>query len=649
MNVRHYLIGSVVLALSASATGAGFGEEPVSEFQPKFLDPVVVTASKLPSPLSQVGSSVTVITSGDLENRGIQSVADALQLVPGLDVINTGGPGQMTEVYTRGADSGRTLVMLNGVVVNDAINAGRSADLGRMTVDNVERIEVLRGPQSAVYGSGAMGGVINIITKRGAKDWEASADLSGGKYNTWIGVASAAGSYHNLDLSLGASWDYSQGFSAAKRTQAYPDSLPDMAPNAHRNWTADLGVGCDFSPEWNGRLTYRSVQGLSQLDYGGGDANAAEDYSSASQHQLALAESSYRVLPGWRQTVRAGLSQLDRTLRNVAQPGGAAAQSDYHGRNVDVSWNNQVDIPVAWSSLAAGVHYRQEQGRVDDPQYSSFPERSNHQFGYFLENQVRQWGVTLDAAARWDVHDQFGTWFTYRLAPVYSFERTGTTLKGTWGTGFNSPSLYQLYSSYGDINLRPEKSSGWDAGVEQKIGDQVKAGITYFQNDFENQINIDFATWQYVNLMVQTKGWEVFAAAMPVRDLTLQIGYTKLTANDRTHFETRGVVPLARRADYRLTLDAGYQWRGARLHLGVRHVGPRWEDDFSRTDSATGYPVRVAVPAYTVADLLLGYAPHPAAEFYVKINNLLDTDYVEALGYNTPRFGVFSGVKLAWK
>jgi vitamin B12 transporter len=638
VSTSRMMLLAMVLSGSAWADDEGLNSATSGV---KMLDPVVVTASKLLSPLSQVGSSVTVITAQDLETHGIQTVADALNLVPGLDIATTGGPGQQTDVFIRGADSGRTLVMINGVEVNDAMEPGRAANLAYLSADNVEKIEILRGPESAVFGSGAMGGVINIITKKGGKEWQAVADLSGGKYSTWNAAASASGMISNWDASLGASWNYSNGFPAAKRATLPPEPVPDLPAEGYRNWTVDASSGGPILPDWNARVSIRSVQGNTQLVDSANLANP--DFSVRDQQQMGQVESDWRLNSWWKQIFTAGLSQIDRYYREVPQPSAPEYDADYLGRNWNLDWHNQMDFPIADSALAIGVNYRQEQGRLEDPVYGDFPERSAHSFGYYAEYRFQQGGLTLDAAAREDVQSQFGNAFTCRVAPAYSVDQTGTRLKYTLGTGFNAPSLYQLFAPiYGNVHLQPEKSTGADWGIEQKIFNQYKIGATYFQNDFENQVDFS-SSYQYVNrTRTQTKGWEIFGVAEPLTDFIIRLGYTKLTANDLAHEETQGPLPLLRRADYKFTLDAGYKWNGASLQISAQRVGPHWDENFATYE-------RVVVAPYTLVNVFAAYALTSSVGIYMRINNLLDADYTEALGYNSPRFGMYGGLKYAWK
>jgi vitamin B12 transporter len=507
---RVLVFGGILTVMLAGTMGSWATEASSDEVAPQ-MEPVVVSAAKLPTLLSQSGSSVTVITAQDLENEKDFTVVEALRNVPGLDVVETGGPGQVAQVYMRGAGSDQTLVMVNGVEINDPISPNRAADLSRLTVDNVAQIEILRGPQSALFGSGGMGGVINIVTKKGSKNWEGAASLYDGKYNTRGTAVSAAGTAAGLDVSVGASGDYSDGFSAARQTQTYPAPVPAMLPNGYRMWSEDLGLGYAFSPAWNTRLTYRAIQGWAQLDNGGGDQGDAPAYTENTDQHIAHWETSWNYLKIWRQTLSVGDFLEERTTDNFTGSPATDIKTDYRGRNFSADWRQELVLPAIFSSLAAGINYQQEQGKFFDGNLSvwgqdpDFTEHSAHTFGYYIEDRIVQNGFVLDGGVREDVHDQYGGAFTYRVESLYPLAATGTVFKETLGTGFKAPTLYQFYSSYGNPKLEPEKSRAWDLGLEQEIiGKRLHAGASYFHNDFENKISFytDPATYQsrYINL-----------------------------------------------------------------------------------------------------------------------------------------------------
>jgi vitamin B12 transporter len=271
----------------------------------------------------------------------------------------------------------------------------------------------------------------------------------------------------------------------------------------------------------------------------------------------------------------------------------------------------------------------------------------------YAEDLLTWENFTVLLGARSDTHDQFGSYFTYRLTPSYFLAETQSRFKATLGTAFNAPTLYQLYSPYGNIKLKPEISQGWDVGVEQTLlSGPLKAGLTYFQSKFADQIDFytisyDPTTYEikgeYRNLnRVETKGWEASLEAKPADTLTVRLAYSKLTANDLTQESTIGPLPLIRRADYRLALTALYNLSGFSGCLKVEQVDPRWDTDFLTYE-------RIVLAPYTLANLLLAYDMTAWSQVYVRVQNMLDAFYAEVSGYGTSRFATYVGVKIIVK
>ncbi len=613
------------------------------------MEPVMVKASRIETCVSEAPGSVTVITAEEIAAKRAHNVAEVLKGIMGVEVSGNGGPGQSVSVFIRGAASERTLVMLNSIPLNDPVLPARSMDLSKITVDNIERIEIIRGPQSVVYGSSAMGGVINIITRKGDKAWTGSLGVEGGKYYSWLGKLAASGSISNLEIALGASLENTRGFSAAKRKEEYAQSLPAMDPDGYRNLTMDLNL--DYCPLSNLGFSLRNryLTGDNDMDnFGGDDPN----YKMKFVQTINGFNTQWDLLEGfWRQDFNLGLSQTDRAYNNPKDPDHPfdLARSEYRSRNLTFDWQNKLNIHEN-EKLAVGICCQQEQGMYNS--YSEYLDRdtfmpavwedsleacSARLAGGYLESQTRLDPVLVILGLRYDEHDQYGEFFTYRAALSWLMEGLGTRIKAAYGTAFNVPSLCQRYSSYGNEDIKAEFSRGGEAGFETTCWqNRIDLGAAYFRNDYQDQVGFDYAAFKYLNLSrVNIQGWETFVKVRPMGNIRLRLNYTRLIAQDLTYEETIGPQPLLRRSDYQFGFQAGYDFADAGINLYVRHVGPRW--DLNQT----------LLEPYTLVNLTVTYRVIPRAEIHIRVENLLDVDYEEVMGYNTSRLAAYAGIKLS--
>lgn len=657
MNVKsgEAVEDNVIAPVVPEVTADVMNEKPV------VLAPTIVTASTMEMSLSEVVSSITVITAEMIEARKAQNLKEILQGVAGIDLAQNGGPGQLGSIFIRGAASERTLVLINGVPLNDPMSPAGNTDISRISLDNVKQIEIVRGPQSVVFGSGAMGGVVNIITQRGPEDAFLTMTAEGGKYGSWLGKLQAGGAWAGLAATVGASLEGTEGFSAARHSDDFvaAQPVPAMEDDGFRNLTLDVNLDYSAVSDLLFSLTNRLIRAMTEIDAYGGDYGDDPNFVSAYTQTAHRFDAVYQVFPDvWKTRMSAGLSQLDRVTNNDFDTDHPfdMTRSEYRSRTLTLDWHNQLDV-MAGNHLALGVGYQQEQGMfnyyseyldyytfMSAVSENNFAIRSTHTTGIYLEDQYTWEGLVVNAGVRYDEHDQYGGHTTYRVTPSYRLADWGTRVKATYGTAFNAPSLYQLYVediySQGNPALEPETSMGWDIGVEQKImDDKIMVSAAYFQTTYENQIDAPFdATvykYVYTNLgKTETKGWEVEISVEPWDDLVCKIVYTKLTANDLTHEDTIGPEPLIRRADYQVAADILYTFQKASAALHVGHVGPRWDSGKKELES------------YTLLDMVLRYQAMPQAQVYVKLQNMLDEDYVEVSGYTTARFAAYAGIKI---
>ncbi|MCK5219571.1 TonB-dependent receptor, partial [bacterium] len=513
------------------------------------MEPVMVKASRIETSISEAPGSVTVITAEEIAAKRAHNVAEVLKGIMGVEVSGNGGPGQIVSVFIRGAASERTLVMLNGVPLNDPVSPARSTDLSKITVDNIERIEIIRGPQSVVYGSSAMGGVINIITKKGGKAWAGSLSAEAGKYSFWMGKLAASGSILDIEIALGASLENTRGFSAAKRQQEFSEAQPAMDPDGYRNLSIDLNL--DYRPLSNlgFSLKNRYLTGDNDLDNFGGNFGDDPDSKMRFVQTISGFNTQWDLLEGfWQQELNLGLSQTDRAYNNPPDPAYPfdLTRSEYRSRNLTFDWQNKLNVHEN-EKLVVGICYQQEQGMYNF--YSEYLDYytfmpavwedsleacSAHLAGGYLESQTRIDPVLVMLGIRYDEHDQYGEFFTYRAALAWLIEGVGTRIKSSYGTAFNLPSLYQRYSSYGNEDIKAEFSRGGEVGIETSWWQsRIDLGAVYFRNDYQDQIGFDYADYKYLNIgKVVTKGWETFLRVRPRENIRLNLTYTRLIAQD---------------------------------------------------------------------------------------------------------------------
>lgn len=624
---------AVVLGLVLAACGAVQAEE-----QPAPLGEIVVTATRDEVPLEQVGSSITVITAKEIEQQQLRTVADALRMVPGLDVKQSGAYGGSTSVFMRGAKPEHTLVVLDGVEMNDPTAIGAAYDFANVTVDNIERIEVLSGPQSTLYGSHAMGGVINIITKRGDGKLKAYFAAEGGSHYTAKETAGVSGGTSLLQYALNISRFDTSGISAANSKNGNPENDPyqNSTVSAQLGSTPldnlDFDVAVRYSTSRADLDGYSTIPPFSFSDIRGYHANADQLYLRA-EGNLSLVNNL------WDQKL--GLSFNDSKR----------AYSDgyfYNGQSLKFDWQHVLHLHKT-NDFTLGVERKDEYATTD-----GMDEKHAATNSIYLQDQIKlfdSWFTTL--GVRVDDHNRFGTEATYRFTTAYLVKQAGTKIRGSYGSGFRSPSLYELYAPAlplwfflgGSANLKPEKSTGWDLGVEQALP-VMKAHLsaTWFRNNFKDMIRYmtNPVTWNsyYDNVdKAHSQGVELTVSLQPLEELALKATYTYTETKDDTAGSTSYGKQWSYRPKNKLTFDANYRFiQQANLNLGLVYVGTRY-DDAANTRKMKDYLLMNLAGSYDVTKNL---------QLFGRIENLFDRQYEEVAGYGTPGIGAYAGVKVSF-
>jgi len=639
------VIGMVFLVFGPSmamAQDSGDEDEMNPSGQPKLEYQLFVTANRTGTSQEEVGSSITVITSRQLEEMQKFTVLDALRTVPGLDVVQTGGPGGQTSVFIRGAKSEDALILLDGVEMNDPSTPGRSFDFAHLTTVNIERIEIIRGPQSTLYGSDAMSGVINIISKTG--QGKTSGFLAGeyGSFDSFSGNAGLSGGNKWADYTLSASRLDSKGISAASASDG------NLERDGYQNTTISGKLGITPLEQFHADFILRYIDSQADLDNAGGVGGDDPNNRAAVEQYFSRAQARISLFNGfWQQTIGFSLSQQERNYRNDtdAEHPADLDRSSYNGQILKFDWQHNLRLQEA-NILTMGLETEREKGRSEyysesawGPYASEFTQKNARTTAGYIQDHVRlsgNWFATL--GARLDDHNRFGTKITYRIASTYLIQKTGTRIKGTYGTGFKAPSLYQLYSLYGDETLKPETSLGWDIGLEQSFwNSKLTLGTTYFNNEFDQMIDYNNATWKYVNVgAAKTRGIEMFAAAQAFAALALQASYTYTATED----EVTG-LELLRRARHKLGFTTNFRFsKKGNANLEIVYVGKRADIDYSTWPYA-----RATLAGYVLLNLATTYDLSGRVRIGIGVKNLGNVKYEEILGYGTPGISAFMGIK----
>jgi len=611
------------------------------------LDNIVVTATRTEKTADKVGgTSYTVITKDDLAAKQDTTVAKALKDVPGLNVVSNGGPGTTTSIFLRGADSKNTLVLVDGVVYNDPSSATRSANLANLTTDNIERIEIVRGPMSVLYGSNATAGVVNIITKDGQGPPKSRFGIEGGSYNTWKEFADSSGSIGRGSYSLSISRIDSDGFSNADaKNPLIPHAGNTSEKDGWRNTTFSGKAGFHLTPTFTIKAILRAMASTADLDdYGPGyigdrfsswpyspEPNGRKDAHTDSDLYTGRIEADNAFLD--KKLNSTAYVQFTRHNRTGYDNDGIESY-DYRGESREAGLQGTYSLS-ATNDLTLGTSLYWESMKSLS---SSIENKDTDTRSVWAQEQVSLFtGLDLTGGLRYDDHDKFGSKMTYRIAPSYMFG-TGTTIKASYGTGFRAPSLFELYSVYGNEDLKPEESRGFDFGFEQDLSkDRVVIGATYFIMNFDDRIDYDFLTSSYQQATGETRtnGVESFVRLTPVPNLRIQVGYTY------THTEDPEGSPLVRIPKHKLTLEGRYRYGKALFDADLRWVGSRAASESAK--DLYGNSVGSLDP-YCVVNLATSYDLTDSLQVTAKIKNLFDEYYEEAWSYATPGRSIYLGL-----
>jgi vitamin B12 transporter len=598
------------------------------------VESVVVSATRFDIPLDQSPASASVISSEELEQKQIQRVSDALREVPGLSVVQTGVAGQLTSVFTRGLRSEHTQVLLDGIPINQGLQG--AFNFADFTTEDIGRIEVVRGPQSTIYGPRALAGVIQIFTKQGTGTPGVMLATEGGSYDTFREWSQSDGKVDGFDYSVGAS--------RLGTENARPN-------NNYRNTAVIANVGWSPNPPSLGNSTAASEQlRISSLfTYSVSDIGLPNTIFDPRPIDHFLTERwligphiDWKPSEWWDHKLIVAYDH-ERQINNPNEDGFVGPTRAVFERT-QVDYQNDLR-PASWLTLTSGFYYSRINAGQERPFVLFGPtfisDHTNETAGFVEATLTPVENLILVGGGRYDHFNQFGGIWTYRFAGSYKIDKTNTILHSSVGTGFSPPSSQdKIFGN--NFGLKPEEDLGWDIGIRQELWqNRVDLGLTYFHNDLSNVIGFN-GLFDTLNLgAAETQGLEAELHAQPVPNLVFTAAYTYLEAEKTSSKDVSQLqgARLPRRPRNEIYVSATYlAWKRLRTVIEAKFVNAREELNF-------GGP-NFDIEDYSFVNIAAEYEVNPHFSIFGRVDNLTNEHYSEVFGFPSLGRAAYGGVKV---
>ncbi|GEM_PF-1856297 len=666
--MKRLVVVFIIVALSAVTVIAAFAEEskavgfvkgllskailpietvigPLTE-----LEKIVVTPSRIGEKIGAASSSISIVDEKDFDRKKISTVKDALKDEVGIDISQIGAFQGSASILTRGGKPNHTLVMVDGLKAYDPISPGGEYNIAHLTLDNVERIEILRGAQSALYGSDAMAGVINIVSKK-AEDTYVNALFEAGSFFTYKEQFSAGSVAHGFHYSIAGSRLDTQGISQADAKSNCQERDP------YDKTSVAVRVDYDMSEKSSVGASVRHSESNYAFDQGS-DADDDNSFSSLTEDFVTL-NADQEIVQWWDHSLKMGWMESKRQYFDDDSPGFDFDRSKYYGKYFKLDYQNVFDL-FGIDKVIAGYEYTEEMAEYySQNDYSgamaaeSMPKVFSREGDAYLENRVNVSDrLTSTQGARVSHHSRAGTNMTYRIDGSYLFF-SGTKIRGLTATGFKAPSLYQLFAPAnvffggGNPALQPEKSLSYEYGIDQYIfGDKVISGVTYYYTLYENLIDAltdpnTFFTGQYINIgKAQVHGIEATLKVKPIESVRASIGFTYQKTKDFQNDQE-----MVRRPERKFFAECFWQaTKKLSIEGKLRYNGPMSDNLSNPLWGLNTYKLK----EFTIIDGIVNYEATKHLAFYLRAENMFNKTYHESRGFGEPPFALYGGVKASF-
>jgi vitamin B12 transporter len=593
---------------------------------------IVVTAIGADQSLRSTGQAITVVGRDTIDRLQAASVADLLVTTPGITVTRNGGQGGFSAIRIRGAEGEHTLTLIDGVRVNDPSAPGGGFDFGNLLTGTIQRVEILRGPNSVPWGSQAIGGVVNVITAAPTRELSGSARAEWGSQDQLALSGNLGTTVGKLTAALGAGYFRDEGISSFKDGRE-ADGYRQYAVSGKLGLA--LSANLDFDLRANFANSRANIDGFPPPAFSFADT---PEFSRSAETYL-YAGANLRLFDGSLK------NRIAFTLADVNRDNfdGVTAAPSFLARGRSERFEYQGDATFS-QALRAVFGLAHERSRFSD---GFSPTNTDVTSGYLqlVADPTEQ--LTFTGGARWDNHATYGSQATFSANLAWR-PNADTVVRMAYGEGFKAPTLFQLYSFFGNTTLKPERARSYEVGVEHRaMADSLIFGATLFQRDTRNQIdfiscfnrttgictNRQFGTYDNINRS-RARGIEAFVRARPTGSVQVEANYSLIDAKNRT----TGLA-LLRRPQHSVNLALDWSATSA-LNLGA---SVRWVSSSADVDFQTFARTRLA--GYTLASLRAAYAVSERIELFGRIENLFDERYETVSGYGTYRRNANVGLR----